>query len=402
LIYKKLSFNGGLSSTAYLIERLGIKHVEDAIALPLKGGRIEKSLLDMHIFLSSFGGFRRSLYPILALIRHRKREMYKKLSRDLSFFDIMSIIEPNTWGDYLKHRFSSQTFWSLYPFIPLIERKNDRILDLGCGAGHASFVLSKNMNPKKLVCADDNYTLLFLAKRFMAMDANFICLDANSPLPFSDNFFSSIVMMDSLHYLPNRALIGKECRRMLKKHGLLLLLHLHNALKDNINIGFALSPSTWKGLFQWLNPSLIPENSLIEDLMLRFELDLTKTYNNEILNGSNAVSLIGTEDNVLFDKYYNLDSYLEKNLQNPIINPIYKLKHRNKEVILERKPPNDIFVVEYPLSMRFLPKEYSVSPEVLKTIENQKAGKLYNVSKDKMFSEMLRRFIFIDTPKGYV
>ena len=127
LVYKRPSFKDKMANTAYIVERLRRGNIDDAKALPLKGGKMENSLLELHSFLASIGGFKRPLYPLLTMIRKRKQRIYNKLSKDISFFEIMDILEPNPWGDYLKHRFSSQTLWSFYPFIPLIEKKKDRI-----------------------------------------------------------------------------------------------------------------------------------------------------------------------------------------------------------------------------------------------------------------------------------
>ncbi|UCE37886.1 MAG: methyltransferase domain-containing protein [Thermoplasmata archaeon] len=402
LIYKKPSSHDGMSSTAYLIERMKAGYPKDAKALPLKRESIENSLLNLHIFLSSLGPLRRSISPILTLVRRRKRRLYDKLTNKLSFFDIIDMMEPNTWGDYLKHRFSSQTLWSLYPFIHMIERKDDRVLDLGCGAGHASFILSKHIKPQNLVCADENYTMLFLAKKIMVKDANFICMDANNPLPFSKDTFSSIIMMDSFHYVSNRAQLARECERILKQNGALLLLHLHNALKENISRGYPLSPSAWSALFKDLNTCIVPESHLIEDFMQKSELDLTKKYNDEIINNADAISIAGTLDDELIGKYENLDQYIKK-MQNPIINPIYDFTRNKDKIMLKRNPPNDVFLTEYPLTKKFLPEKYSVPYEISKTLKGRKVGISRDMlQKNKTFYDMIRKFIIIDSPKGYV
>ncbi|UCE73420.1 MAG: class I SAM-dependent methyltransferase [Methanomassiliicoccales archaeon] len=402
LIYKKPFFHERMSSTAYLVTLMRTNRLEDAISLPHKDQKLEKSLLNMHDSISALGGFKKPLYPILHLLRWKKRQTYRRLTSDLTFFDLMDILEPNNWGEYLKHRFSSQTFWSLYPFIPLIERKNEMVLDLGCGAGHGSFILSKYIKPENLVCADENYTMLYLAKKYMAKGANFICLDANNPLPFSDDAFSSIFIMDLFHFVYNRALLAKEFERMLKNGGLLLLLHLHNILQNNVSQGLALSPQAWQGLLPRVKISVLPENPLIEDFMMRYELDLTKKYQDEEINGSYAISIVGSTDEELLGKFENLNLYIEKHMQNPILNPIYEKNRKNNEILLKRTTPNDIFFKESPLSLRFLPEKYSVPIEISKALEDRKFGKLVVSPKHKKkLDEMIRRFIVIDTPKEY-
>lgn len=402
LIYKKPSFHARMASTGYLVERLRMGSADEARALPVKASDREKTLLDLHAFLTSLAGPRRAFQPLLKRIRNNRRRTLRRISGSLSFFDIMSLLEPNTWGEYLKHRFSSQTFWSFYPFIPLIEKNNQKVLDMGCGAGHLSYILSKHMQPENLVCVDENYTLLLLAKRFMARHANFVCLDANDPLPFQDGIFSSIVMMDSFHYIANRALLAGEISRMLSDNALLLHLHLHNVLRKNPSPGFAMSPESWKGLFPDLNPRIMPETTLVRDFITLSEMDLTKDYPVDAINSANALSMIATTDECLVDKYDDLHGYLEKGMRNPVINPMYKIVHGNNTLVLERKAPNRMFVEEYPLSMSFLPKKYTVPHVISKSIRGRNIGKLDEAARyDGTFRDMIKKFLLIDTPRGY-
>jgi len=69
----------------------------------------------------------------------------------------------------LKHRFSSETLWSLNPFIVLLEKKKGKILDLGCGAGHASYLINKFLKPELLILADYDYSLIYLARAIACM-----------------------------------------------------------------------------------------------------------------------------------------------------------------------------------------------------------------------------------------
>jgi SAM-dependent methyltransferase/uncharacterized protein YbaR (Trm112 family) len=403
LIYKKPSFQAGMASTGYIIERLRMGLVDEASALPVKVSDREKMLLDLQVFLTSLAGSRRIFNPILRWIRSSRRKTLQKISRSPSFFDIINLLEPNTWGAYLKHRFSSQTFWSCYPFIPLIEKKNNKVLDMGCGAGHLSFVLSRHMRPENLVCADENYTLLLLAKRFMVRDANFVCLDANNPLPFSDDLFSSVVMMDSMHYISNRALLAGELLRILSRNGLLLQLHLHNSLKNNMSRGFAMTPESWSGLFPESSPFVMPETPLLRDFLSRSEMDLIRTYSKDSINNADAIALVITEDKKLFNKYPNLQSLLEKSLRNPIINPIYESHRKNVSILLERRAPNRMYAEEYPLSMSFLPRRYTIPPNIARSIGGRKVGRLDGAARsDGTFRDMIRKFIVIDAPRGYI
>ncbi|UCG03442.1 MAG: class I SAM-dependent methyltransferase [Candidatus Heimdallarchaeota archaeon] len=404
LMYEKPVPDKHILNTKYLMELLSTGREDAAIALPLEEKKLDKALLYFVYMLKSIGIFKKSLHPLLSLIRYQKKKRYNEyFSKDISFFYLMNRLKPNTWGDYLKHRFSTDSFWTIYPLIPLLRKKNDIILDLGCGAGHGAHVVSKKVSPRKLICVDRDYTLLQIAKRYFARNAEFICQDLNNPLPFRDEIFSSIIMLDSFHYVANRARLANELERVIKLDGVLLIPHLHNALVENISPGFPIEPLTLKKLFQKLSTYTIPENSLLNDFIQKAELDLTKEYQEQIIKNSQAVTMVGTNDNQLFEKYKYLSLHQEKSLQNPIINPIYSLKRENDKIILERKPPNALFIKEYPFSMEFLPRKYIIPAKISNTVVGRKIQKIDYTSNDKkVYDDMIDKFVIIDAPKGYL
>jgi SAM-dependent methyltransferase len=150
------------------------------MSLAIDGQRSDKSLLWFFLFLKELGPFKKSLNPMIPMIRKLKKKHFEKYSKDkISFFDFVDLLGWGTWGDYLRQRFSCSSFWNLYPFMPIVKEKNDMVFDFLCGAGHGSYVISQNARPKTHVCADLDYTLLFIAKKYFAPQAQFLCIDAN-------------------------------------------------------------------------------------------------------------------------------------------------------------------------------------------------------------------------------
>ena len=297
-----------------------------------------------------------------------------------------------SYETYLKHRFSSQSFWSLYPFIPLLREKPKRVLDMCCGAGHASFVISKYVNPDELICVDEEFKSLYLAKKYFAKKkAEFVCIDANYPLPFKDDIFSSVLMIDAFHYVDACALLAKEFERVLSKEGMLLLLHIHNALVENIGAGQPLSPSTWKGLFD-LDVIALPEKNVIEDFILSDQLDLSKKYSKEELNLSDAISIIGGVNLDYFDGIWKDILEIRDNL---IINPIYKLKEEGDKILLKRESPSEFFRKEYPLTEKYLPERC----EINKKFVNERS---VCVSGEDEIEDLMRKFVVIHVPEKYI
>ncbi|HJH27789.1 MAG TPA: hypothetical protein C5S37_13735, partial [Methanophagales archaeon] len=127
----------------YIIEYLKKGEIEKAVALSLRDYTNDICRVADFIEPKPFGKlFKKNL---LSFVNSYSKKIYKKYSdKSLSFCEVL---RNGSYEIYLKHRFSSQTFWSLYPFIKLLRKKRERILDVCCGAGHASFVISKYVIP---------------------------------------------------------------------------------------------------------------------------------------------------------------------------------------------------------------------------------------------------------------
>jgi SAM-dependent methyltransferase/uncharacterized protein YbaR (Trm112 family) len=374
----------------YIINYLKKEKTEKAVALSF--GNYTNDICKVADFIEPkpFGKlFKKNL---LSFVNSYSKKIYKRYpNKSLSFCDVLG---NGSFENYLKHRFSSQTFWSLYPFIKLLRKKRKRILDMCCGAGHASFVISKYVNPDELICVDGEFKSLYLAKKYFS-NAEFINIDANYSLPFKDDIFSSVLMMDAFHYVDARALLAKEFERVLNKEGMLLLLHLHNALVENIAAGKPLSPSTWKGMFD-LDVIALPEKSIVEDFILSDKLDLSKKYSEEELNSSNAIIMIGGVDSDCFDELWEdiLEIKIKENL---IINPIYKMKAEGDKILLEREFPSEFFRREYPLTEKYLPKKCEINKKFVK-------GRSVCVSSSDEIEidDLMRKVVVINVPKNYI
>ena len=374
----------------YIINYLKKEKTEKAVALSF--GNYTNDICRVADFIEPkpFGKlFKKNL---LSFVNSYSKKIYKRYSdKNLSFCDVLG---NGSFDAYLKHRFSSQTFWSLYPFIKLLRKKRKRILDVCCGAGHASFVISKYVNPDELICVDGGFKSLYLAKKYFS-NAEFINIDANYQLPFKDDTFSSVLMMDAFHYVDARALLAKEFERVLSKEGMLLLLHLHNALVENVAAGKPLSPSTWKGLFDNRNVMALPEKSMVEDFVLRDKLDLSKRYSEKELNLSDAILMIGGADSDCFDGIWKdiLEIKIKENL---IINPIYKMKEEGDKILLEREFPSEFFRKEYPLTEKYLPERCEIDKRFVN-------GRSVCVSgEDEIEIEnLMRKFVVINVPENY-
>ena len=192
-------------------------------------------------------------------LNRKVKQLYKWYTDpEISFYDLLGQGFADT---YFKQRFSSESFWSLYPFLPLFAEKKDRVLDLSCGVGHSSFILEKYVKPNHLFSADYSFKGLYLAKKYFAPNAEFICLDSSKTLPFKTGIFNSVLMLDAFFYIRSLSL-AQEMERVASLTGFLLLLHVHNSLVYNLgNPLQGLTPKNLSRLFadKSFETKLMPE-----------------------------------------------------------------------------------------------------------------------------------------------
>jgi len=291
------------------------------------------------------------------------------------FFDSLG---DTPFDVYLKHRFSLESFWSLYPFFNVL-KSNAIIADLCCGAGHSSYIFSNMFSPSILYAVDGSFSNLMKCKRFFAPTADCICADANYPLPFKSRSIDFISIIDAFHYIISKTLLAGEIMRILGPAGTFLALHLHNSLANNIAPGKPLSPSCWAGLFPKVPICIMPERQIINDFLNKNELDLLCKYDENVLNSSNAVSMIGSFDTSILKKYNCHKEKIFSIKANLIINPIYNCILDGDEVILVRKYLGDEFRLEFPLTEKYLPQQLRINRKVYDYInEGQKSEELDN------------------------
>jgi SAM-dependent methyltransferase/uncharacterized protein YbaR (Trm112 family) len=372
----------------YIIEYLKKKEIQKAVALSFGPGINDICRAIDIIEPKPFGKFFKK--SLLGLADYFSKKRYRRYSdMNLSFCEVLGNGPSNV---YFKHRFSSQTFWSLYPFIPVLSKRRKRVLEVCCGAGHLSFVISKYVNPDELICVDGTFSSLYLAKKYFS-NAEFINIDANYQLPFKDGIFSSILIMDAFHYVDARALLAKEFERVLNPEGMLFLLHLHNALVENVAAGKPLSPQTWVDLFD-LNIKALPEKSVVEDFILRDRLDLSKNYSEEELDGADAILMIEGADSDCFEGLWKDIVEIKENL---IINPIYNMKEKGDKILLEREFPSEFFRKEYPLTEKYLPERCEINKKFVKGRSVCVSG-----SDEIEIEDLMRKFVVINVPEKYM
>lgn len=346
-------------------------------------------------------------------------KFYKKYSEKNLFHFTIQGSDPNAL--YRKYRLLDPSFWAIYSFLPILKKKKAMILDLCCGIGHTSFLISNYVKPEQLVCADKNFANVYFAKKYFVKDASFICLDADYKLPFRDKLFSSILMMDSLHFVKPRAQLSEELRRLLDPNGLLLLLHVFNSLKYISNCCYSLTPSSWIKMFHPLTMKAYPEGEIVKDYSIKNKLSLERNYSQDELDSSDALCFVGTRDKSIFQTYHEVRNHLFSVKKFLIVNPVYTICQKRNKIILDRKNTEKgkevLNIVtdkkikkqiagwtEELFSHDFLPEKYIIEDEYKGIFKGFviDSSELQSSKKKRLYIEdLMRRFIVINVATNY-
>jgi SAM-dependent methyltransferase len=316
---------------------------------------------------------------------------------------VQRVRKPKIFADYLIHRYANLSFVSDMAFMPLIgafaaRRVRDRpvrILDLACGAGHSSFLLSTWFPDASTVSVDQDFVSLCLAKRFLAPRATFVCMDVEMPSVFADDQFGVIHCLDAFHYFRSKRAIVSELCRVAEKDALWVFPHLHNALRRNMTPGIPLAPEQYAACFEQVAPLLFDEAQVLPpapgDPIRRPEPDSFGKLSN-----AQSVALIGGGRDVLgCDE--PLTAWLSERRSSLRLNPIFRGDWSRGTLRVQRAWPNEVLREECAALDAFLPQRLDIE-----------GGDLVRFLSDDaecdggLVRTLINRFVLVPLPPGYL
>ena len=133
-----------------------------------------------------------------------------------------------------------------------IDLTNKVILDVGCGAGYSTQVISEKFQPKELFAFDILPEEVELAKQRGLLANLFVGDVTHIELPSEK--FDAVFIFDVLHHVPEWRKALKEINRILKSGGVLLVQEPRKKALDSIERLFKISHPK-ESRFEW--PSFI-------------------------------------------------------------------------------------------------------------------------------------------------
>lgn len=291
-------------------------------------------------------------------------------NRDATFLDLAAALGRDSDLGYFRYRFSDLSHLSTSALLTPLDR--GPVLDLGCGAGHLAHALAKRIPRGMIVGLDLNFTLLYLARRFVAPSALFVCADASAPLPFRDAAFEASVCSDTFNYLPDRAATARELLRVTK--GPILLSRLADPSYPGAGVHSPLEPDQYLAMFSGRQPRIYHDRTLLDTFLRTRSLDLASS------GGSREEVLTLTAG--VEGKVWPGADYFVTGTQ---LNPIYEAQEEAGSIRLRRRFLSDRHSEVFRKYEEFLPESLTVTPEQIATAD----------------PELVRKFVLLDLPPLY-
>ncbi len=235
---------------------------------------------------------------------------------------------PRGYAEYLFHRYANASLLGAIPPLLILgdccrDKSPGRVLDLLCGVGHTSALLTAFYPELEVVMADSDFVNLFLARNFTAPQATALCVDAEAPLPFAGSSFCGLFCLDGLHYVRSKVALLREADRVLGADGVWAFAHMHNASAFNENPGAPLTVDGYRKLFAFGPNRLMAESEVLRQFQTQGCMDLTTQPDSQSLPSSHALTLVGGRTDSLWKRHSDIDETLCRRPDRIGLNPIY-------------------------------------------------------------------------------
>lgn len=338
-----------------------------------------------------------ALHQLLGLDEPR-RKAFRRLTagpQPATYRDLLAVLCRDAEADYLLHRLSDPTHLTVEALLDALAQDAPctagQALDLCGGTGHLTRVLLRAPARRGVVLADVHFWKLWLAARITAPACAPVCCDANSPLPFADGVFSTVLLSDAFPYIWHKRMLAGEMARTAARDGIVLLPHLHSAQGENFNAGDTLTPAAYRDLFAGLEPRLFEDAALFEEMLAARAVDLRRDVEAAQLAGTPSLTLVASRRADLFRRYEVPDRLDVTGVL--AVNPLYRAAPSDGPTRLTLAFPTPEYEAEFSALKRYLPSTVIVTPDP--------RGPLTPADFGADYDELRRRRVLLDAPRHY-
>jgi SAM-dependent methyltransferase len=388
---------------AHLLDLIRSGRASEALALALlpPGRGIERLLRGVEVLPASWQGrARHSLEDAWA--RQARGEIGPLISPDAAaqttardaFDRYYSGARRSELHDHFFHRFAEPRHLTTLSLATLLWDDPGPGLDLACGFGHTLHVLTSRRPDRTWIGLDRNFFELYVARRWVAPGAEYICADADGSLPFASSIFSGILCADAFHYFLRKRACASEMRRVSMRDGTIVLARVGNALREPRE-GYELRPETYRELFPGAQVRVVCDGELLERYIDGQGPNLSRDADPAALVNEKWVSLIVCQDPRLFREHGPFAVW-PHGLGRLALNPLYVPESGGRDGLraFALRLPSKYFEEENGRCRSYMPDHVLLGDRLLADLGRGEGS--------SEADDLLRRSVVLGFPKRYL
>jgi SAM-dependent methyltransferase len=269
--------------------------------------------------------------------------------------------------EYFAYRFGQPRHLVALSCHTLISRPRGPLLDLTCGAGHLTRNLVARANGQPVIGLDHNFFMLYLAKHWIAPEAEYVCAEAHLPLPFPDDLFSVVCCVDGFGFVQDKPRATQELLRVLVRDGLLMWIATRNALVPYERPGDPLPPEGYSALLGDMPHRILPDRDILTHYLQRLSPSLHTAPAPSALAEAPLITVVASRNTSAFRAPHAWDDWPHAYGQLGL-NLHFRAEPsqgRPGQFWLRRHLPSDYYANDHPELAEFLPEALQVAARVL-------------------------------------
>lgn len=291
--------------------------------------------------------------------------------------------------NYFFFRHCSSSFASSLALQAAVQETRSFVLNVGCGTGHLERALSTRLPPAQVVGLDKRFHLAYLAKRYLAPDALFVCADLEQKLPFAGESFDAVLSVDSLNYVRHREAAVAELRRVAMPDAPLMNSWLH--IKPTKAVAEPpLSPAEYRKM---MSARLYSSRGMVRSLIEHRAVDLsTEADDARLQETEDVVTAVSSGRPELFRRHDVTTFVSYRTVQ---VNPLYSVSDAGDKLVISRRREDSDAVADPDLIARgALPETIELGKDDLR--------KLQEGITTPQTIDLIYKLVLVDIPLDYL
>jgi SAM-dependent methyltransferase/uncharacterized protein YbaR (Trm112 family) len=296
--------------------------------------------------------------------------------------------------DYFTLRFGQPRHLVALSFATLIRHPRKPVLDLACGFGHVTRTLARRAGVQPVVGVDETFFGLYVAKHFIAPEAEYVCSVGDTALPFRDGTFSVAFCSDAFHYFANKMTAARELKRLTQDEGTIVMAWMHNVHFRVPHDGLPLPPEGYEALMADIPYRIVADSEVLTRYLRKEGPPLARSASGERLSREPLVSIVASRstelfrDHGLFQEWPHAEGRVD-------INPLYGIDRQSTDgnIRLYRAFPSDYYAREHAESAGYLPEAV--------TTDSQTLADLSEGNRTAAVERLVAQFVAVGMPAHY-